>query len=63
MKFIVEKDGTFYNAELAGLLEIDDPQTSIYLGNLTRKLRAMALSVRDLEEPTGTARSAARVGR
>ena len=39
VRFIVQKSGKFYNDELAGELEVDDPQTSVFLGHLTRKLR------------------------
>src|SRR5215467_6090759 len=40
VEFIVAKEGRFFNDELAGLLQVDDPAlTSIYLGQITRKLR------------------------
>ena len=39
VQFIVSKDGRFFNDELAKLLQIDDPLTSLYLGQLTKKLR------------------------
>jgi len=39
VRFIVLKEGRFFNDELAQELGIDDPQTSVYLGHLTRKLR------------------------
>ena len=39
VRFIVQKEGRFFNDELAQELGIDDPQTSVYLGHLTRKLR------------------------
>jgi len=37
--FIVSRNGQFFNDELAALLEIDDQLTSLYLGQLTKKLR------------------------
>lgn len=39
LRFIVQKGGRFYNDELASELGVDDPETSTFLGHLTRKLR------------------------
>jgi hypothetical protein len=39
VRFIVQKGGRFYNDELATDLGVDDPETSTFLGHLTRKLR------------------------
>ncbi|SRR6266496_1706497 len=39
IRFIVQKGGRFYNDELAAELGVDDPETSSFLGHLTRKLR------------------------
>jgi hypothetical protein len=39
VSFIVRNAGKFYNDELASELGVDDPQTSTFLGHLTRKLR------------------------
>lgn len=44
VRFIIEKGGKFYNDELATELGVDDPQTSIFLGHLTRKLRKTGVS-------------------
>ena len=38
VSFAVEHNGTFYNKDLAEILGVDTPLTSIYLGHLTRKL-------------------------
>ncbi|PYX75234.1 MAG: hypothetical protein DMG72_07850 [Acidobacteria bacterium] len=44
IQFIVQRGGKFYNDELASELGVDDPQTSIFLGHLTRKLRKAGVS-------------------
>jgi len=44
VRFIVQREGKFYNHELASELGVDDPQTSVFLGHLTRKLRKTGLS-------------------
>jgi hypothetical protein len=44
VRFIVQKGGRFYNDELASELKVDDPETSTFLGHLTRKLRKTGVS-------------------
>jgi len=44
IQFIVQRGGKFYNDELASELGVDDPQTSFFLGHLTRKLRKAGVS-------------------
>ncbi len=44
VRFIVQKNGKFYNDELATELGVDDPRTSTPLGHLTRKLRKTGVS-------------------
>jgi hypothetical protein len=42
-RFAVERNGRFYNDELAKELEIEDQFTSAFLGHLTRKLRKLGI--------------------
>lgn len=44
VRFIVQRGGRFYNDELASELGVDDPETSTFLGHLTRKLRKTGVS-------------------
>jgi len=44
VRFTVQKGGRFYNDELASELGVDDPETSTFLGHLTRKLRKTGVS-------------------
>ena len=44
IRFAVQKTGRFYNDELATELGVDDPETSTFLGHLTRKLRKTGVS-------------------
>src|SRR5437660_8655803 len=44
VRFTVQKEGKFYNDELAENMGIDDPRTSVFLGHLTRKLRKVGMN-------------------